>query len=81
MGGEEARDAILLRSALLETPPEPNWVAEIEKGSNAVFPVSAKDLMPEYAGPALGERLAELKTTWINSGFTLERDDLINHSK
>lgn len=81
LGEEEARDAILLRSALLETPPEPNWVAEIEKGSNAIFPVSAKDLMHEYEGRALGERLAELKATWINSGFTLERDDLINHSK
>ena len=41
LGEEEARDAILLRSALLETPLEPNWVAEIEKGSNAVFPVSS----------------------------------------
>lgn len=80
-GEEEATDAILLRSALMETPPEPNWKIDIEKGSSAVFPVSAKDLMPEYSGRALGDKLAELKKVWIESGFALEREVLLKNSK
>ena len=36
-----------------------------------MFPVSARDLAPEYAGPALGARLRALERAWIDSGFSL----------
>jgi poly(A) polymerase len=33
--------------------------------------------MPAYEGPRLGQRLKELEQRWIDSGFTLTRDDLL----
>ena len=42
-----------------------------------MFPIRAADLMPEYEGPALGERLRLLETLWITSGFELTRDELL----
>ena len=43
------------------------------------FPVSGEDLIKAgYApGPDLGNKLKELEEKWIESGFTLNRDDLL----
>ena len=43
------------------------------------FPVSGEDLIKAgYApGPDLGNKLKELEEKWIESGFTLSRDDLL----
>ncbi|MCA0870410.1 CCA tRNA nucleotidyltransferase [Seohaeicola saemankumensis] len=79
-GGETARDALLLRAALLETPWVPETIAEIETGAAAVFPVKARDLMPDFQGPALGEKLAQIETDWISSGFTLDRETLLKQN-
>ncbi|MFC2969963.1 CCA tRNA nucleotidyltransferase [Acidimangrovimonas pyrenivorans] len=76
-GEEIARDIVLARAAVLETPLPDGWLAEIATGAGACFPVRAADLMPEYAGPALGARLAEIERRWIDSGFTLTRDALL----
>lgn len=76
-GSEAARDIFLLRAALLETPLEPTSLDEAGQGALAVFPISAKDLMPELKGPALGARLKSLEKQWIDSGFALTRDDLM----
>jgi poly(A) polymerase len=76
-GADIARDVALLRAALLEQPVSPLLEAELELGSNARFPVSARDLMPEYAGPALGRALRQLEAEWISSGFTLDRETLL----
>lgn len=76
-GSEAARDILLLRAALLETPLEPASLDAAAQGARAVFPIAAKDLMPELGGPALGVRLKELETRWVESGFALTRDDLL----
>jgi poly(A) polymerase len=76
-GAEAARDIILLRAALFETPPAPGAEAEIAKGAAAEFPVKPADLMPRLQGPALGAALKEMETRWIASGFTLTRDELL----
>ena len=47
------------------------------RGAQARFPVKANDLKPDYTGPALGQRLRELESRWIASGFTLTREDLL----
>lgn len=68
---------LVLRSALLEMPFDP---AEAESARQAVhkrFPVTPHDLMPDYSGPALGQRLSDLEQRWIESGFTLGREDLL----
>lgn len=68
---------LLLRAALLETPPDPRSAEDLAQGAAARFPVTASDLMPGYTGPALGARLQALERRWIDSGFTLSRDDLL----
>lgn len=76
-GERIARDAILLRLA----GKQPDWPAEtdreIARGAAARFPLTARDLMPDYSGPDLGARLKELEKRWIASGFTLGRDALL----
>lgn len=79
-GAEAARDILLLRAALLEMPLDPAALAAAETGASAVFPVSARDLMPGYQGPALGARLALLEERWIASGFALTREALLEEA-
>ncbi|AHD11266.1 CCA tRNA nucleotidyltransferase [Phaeobacter gallaeciensis] len=76
-GANTARNVMLLRSALLEMPITPDLEAEITKGAGAVFPLSAKDLMPDLQGAALGAALKSLQKDWIKSGFMLDRDALL----
>ncbi|UWS07958.1 CCA tRNA nucleotidyltransferase [Phaeobacter inhibens] len=76
-GVSTARNVMLLRSALFEAPIAPDLETEITKGAAAVFPLSAKDLMPDLQGPALGAALKTLQKDWIRSGFMLDRDALL----
>ena len=78
LGETQARDALLLRSALLEQPLNPNLESDISQGCSAKFPLSAKDLMPEITGKALGLTLKRLEVDWILSGFSLNRDALLS---
>ncbi len=78
LGPEDGRDALLVRGALTGTPVAQAALNAVETGGAATFPLTAADLMPEYVGPALGARLAELETKWIASGFALTRHDLLN---
>jgi poly(A) polymerase len=75
-GASVARDVAALRAARGRAIP-PDLEAAIDAGQAADFPVAAADLMPEYEGPALGARLAELERAWIDSGFRLGRDALL----
>ncbi|UWQ91456.1 CCA tRNA nucleotidyltransferase [Rhodobacteraceae bacterium M382] len=77
LGHDHARDAMLLRAALMEQPISPEVETDIALGAGATFPVSARDLMPEMTGPELGRTLKSLERTWIDSGFTLDRDQLL----
>ena len=69
---------MLLRGALLEQPVQPADLQGIDTGASARFPISAKDLMPEFSGAALGKELTRLEQIWIASGFTATRDALLN---
>lgn len=77
LGADLARDAVLLRAAVLETPLPQGWRDQIAEGAGAAFPVRAADLMPALSGPALGARLKELEARWVASGFSLTRDELL----
>ncbi|NIZ60608.1 CCA tRNA nucleotidyltransferase [Sedimentitalea sp. CY04] len=78
LGEIQARDVLLLRSALLEQPLSPNLETDISRGSSAKFPLSAIDLMPEITGKALGLTLKRLEADWISSEFSLNRDTLLS---
>lgn len=54
LGTEKALDALLLRAALLEQPIPPDLETEIALGAEAVFPVMARDLLPDLQGLAAG---------------------------
>lgn len=73
-----AQDVMLLRSALLETPFNPESLSVARAAAEHVFPVKSADLMPEYTGPALGAKLRELEDRWIASGFSLTKSDLLD---
>lgn len=77
MDAEQARSACLLRAALLEQVLMPDLEAEIARGAEALFPLSAADLMPELNGRTLGDALKRLEQVWIESGFSLSRAELL----
>jgi poly(A) polymerase/tRNA nucleotidyltransferase (CCA-adding enzyme) len=77
-GASTAVQAYLLRQALAETLPNPTYLAELSAAEAQVFPVTASDLMPDFQGPALGARLALLKSAWIASQFQLGKVELIS---
>ncbi|SHH60490.1 CCA tRNA nucleotidyltransferase [Marivita hallyeonensis] len=77
-GAEAAIDVLLLRSALLENPVDPNTLDQARTGAQATFPVKPNDLMPTFTGAKLGEKLRELETRWIASGFVLGKSDLLD---
>ncbi|WP_108860538.1 CCA tRNA nucleotidyltransferase [Ruegeria sp. Alg231-54] len=67
----------LLRCAFLEQPWLDSIKHDLNVGAGATFPIRATDLIPEFTGPALGKKLADLEAKWIASGFTLGREDLL----
>jgi poly(A) polymerase len=77
LGADLARDAMLVRAALIGTEPPAGWQAEVARGAAAEFPVSAADLMPEFSGAALGARLDALQKQWLDSDLQLTRDQLL----
>jgi tRNA nucleotidyltransferase/poly(A) polymerase len=54
-------------------------LAFLRSWERPTLPVSGKDLVAQGAdpGPEIGKRLQELEERWIESGFSLGRDDLI----
>lgn len=68
---------LLLRWAGLLQPYDKTAQADAALGAKAQFPIAARDLMPAFEGKDLGDRLKMLETVWINSRFTMTRDDLL----
>ncbi|CAD0184514.1 CCA-adding enzyme [Ruegeria sp. THAF57] len=77
-GEESGLHKVLLRCAFFEKPWSEGMRTDLHAGAKAQFPVTASDLIPEFTGPALGQKLAELEARWIASGFGLTRDDLLS---
>jgi poly(A) polymerase len=76
-GADLAYSVALLRAAVFETPLSSDVNASIALGADAEFPVKAADLMPDFTGAKLGEALKTLEASWIASGFTLSKDELL----
>jgi len=77
-GPDLARDVLLLRQAIAGQEWPPALDAELAKGAAVRFPVKAADLAGQYEGAALGQRLRDLETRWIASGFRLSREQLLS---
>ncbi len=78
LGRDLALDVLMLRCAMLQQPWDNAAIEAMEKGATARFPVQARDLMPQFAGPDLGARLARLESRWIASDFALTRSRLLS---
>lgn len=76
-GDEGGLHETLLRCAFLENPWSEDLRKALHSGAAAQFPIKATDLIPSFSGPALGKKLADLEASWIASGFTLTREDLL----
>ena len=76
-GAGMAVDALTLRAANTGTAMSETTIAEAEAGAIAVFPLKARDLGGRFKGADIGETLRTLETAWIASGFTLDRDALL----
>ena len=77
-GNAVGRDAVLVTAALTGTALQTNALETVAKGASATFPVRAADLMPELEGKPLGDKLRRLEDAWVESGFTLSRDELLS---
>lgn len=77
LGYEDGAAAVLLHSALMGVTVPHAALEDVARGSQAIFPVKANDLMPALKGPALGHAMKELERRWIESGFSLGRDQLL----
>ncbi|MDA7963744.1 CCA tRNA nucleotidyltransferase [Ruegeria sp.] len=76
-GSEGGLNETLLRHAFFETPWSDDLTKDLKRGAAASFPIRAADLIPDFSGPALGRKLAELEAQWIASGFALTRKELL----
>lgn len=76
LGADLGTDAVLARAALLEHPLPPDWQAEVARGANNRFPVTADDL-PSLIGPALGQELKRLQKAWLQSDLRLSKQELL----
>jgi poly(A) polymerase len=77
LGPDLAIEALMLRAALFGGTVTKIDLDAAQFGGSQNYPVTAKDLMPTYAGAALGARLKKLESAWIASGFTLAKPDLL----
>ena len=80
LGEVPALEVVLCRAALLESPLPQDWRAEVQRGAQSVFPVSAHDLIPGLHGAALGARLKALEARWLATGLRLDRQALLQGS-
>jgi len=78
MGADLGRDVLLVAAASLQAPINPADLQKVYDSAGLAFPVKAADLMPDLSGPELGSRLKKLEQSWIDSDFTLSRDQLLS---
>mgnify|MGYP001055086424 CR=1 FL=1 len=77
-GADLGHDVLLLRAAMLETPLVNAEFDLVAQGAGATFPLKAADLQPEFSGPELGQALRSAEQFWIDSGFTLGAQALLD---
>ncbi len=77
MLGARARDALLIRAALMGQALAEGDLEEARKGADETFPLKAADLMPGLQGPVLGQALTQARTIWREAKGQIDRDALI----
>lgn len=79
--GEDAVEGLALAAAREDWPRDrlAETARDLARLPVAPLPVSGKDLMARgmLPGPQIGAALEKLETEWVESGFTLDRGDLL----
>lgn len=76
-GAQDGLSIALIRAIFQDSVLTTDTIEDIESGARKKFPVRASDLQTQFTGPALGRRLRELEKAWIDSGFSLTREELL----
>lgn len=76
LGREQAQDVLLLRASMVAQPIDPADLDLAAWGAGTVFPLTAKDLMPDLQGPQLGAALKRAEQAWIDSDMQMDKDAL-----
>ena len=77
-GEEFSWQYAILKYASLNKDIPNNICLEIKRGANALFPIKSCELINDFEGPELGKKIKELQHAWINSNFSLTREELLN---
>ena len=80
-GAETAKQVLALRAALFQQAPDRAEIARVDEATHATFPLSPKDLMPDWQGVALGDALRTAKHMWIASDFKLRKSQILAELK
>ncbi|MBJ6987505.1 CCA tRNA nucleotidyltransferase [Devosia sp. MC521] len=79
--GEDAVEGLAVAASTDDWPRDRLMEAarELARLPAQPLPVSGKDLIEQgvAAGPELGQRLKKLEKAWVESGFTLSKDELL----
>jgi poly(A) polymerase len=69
--------------ALIEAGGHARLLRFLDAWQKPVFPLKGGDLtaLGETPGPRLGETLRELEETWIESGFSMDRESLLEQAR
>ena len=73
-----ALDIILVRACLQGTEFSKDILSQIKLGSAVEFPIKSSDLAEYFSGPKLGKMLKLLEQKWIESDFTLNKQELLS---
>jgi poly(A) polymerase len=73
-----ASDDLVLQATMLGQEIDPNKLKAAGFAAEQHFPITANDLIANYQGPALGLKLRELENRWIDSNFSLSKDELLD---
>jgi poly(A) polymerase len=86
---DAVQSAVPVTATLDKRPPE--WAAAVaaqvaglmHKGTGKRFPLRGTDLIAHGVreGPAIGAELERLRQVWIESGFTLDRSELLSRAR
>ncbi|MFK7868175.1 MAG: CCA tRNA nucleotidyltransferase [Roseobacter sp.] len=79
-GADIALISAMLRAAVAEAPIAPDLKDQMNRAARQRFPLKAADLMPAFAGKALGAQLRALEDRWIASDFMLSREELLKEA-
>ena len=76
-GVQDGLGIALLRAARTNTAPPGDLLGRLRSGARQQFPVKAAHLPAQLEGEAIGNALRQLEGRWLDSGFSMTGEDLV----